>query len=51
MTMDFAALLAAGADPEQPNDAGRTPAQSLEEQGADDVADILEGLRMAGDGA
>jgi len=39
-------LLAAGADPWLLNDAGRTPAQSLEEQGADQVADLLEELRM-----
>jgi ankyrin repeat protein len=38
-------LLAHGADPELENDRGQTPAQRLEERGADEVADLLETMR------
>jgi len=40
-----ALLLAHGADPELENDRGQTPAQRLEERGADEVADLLETMR------
>jgi hypothetical protein len=38
----IALLLLHGADPEQRNAAGLTPAQQLEQRGADEVADLLE---------
>lgn len=41
----IALLLARGADPESRNGAGRTPAERLEERGADEVADLLAVLR------
>lgn len=41
----IALLLAYGADPDLENADGRTPARSLEESGADEVADLLESLR------
>lgn len=44
----IAALLAHGADPHRRNEAGRTPAEALEEAGADDVADLLEAASETG---
>lgn len=38
-------LLAHGADPDATNEAGQTPAERLDELGADEIADLLDAMR------